>query len=153
MRIWHKDLLNVLPKKQFLGQNRELIAIMRDWRDKGKTNHILINKVMDYPKSELFKYYDLYYQEYSKRGYVYNEKLWKEFKKFAEFENMNEFDIKNLYSTKLFENWHNDEYLIQCLYNLQEKYYCNGISEEEWEKIYNKYEYLFIIIKGVFYGK
>jgi len=26
-------------------------------------------------------------------------------------------------------------YLKQCYYNLQEKYDCGGISEEEWEKI------------------
>lgn len=32
---------------------------------------------------------------------------------------------------------HNDRYLTQCYYNLQEKYDRRIISNEEWEKIYN----------------
>ena len=42
--------------------------------------------------------------------------------------------IKNL-----FENWHNERYLKQCLMNLQEKYDCGGISEDEWKVIENKF--------------
>lgn len=47
MRLWHKDLIKVLPKQQFLGQIRELTAICKDIQTKGKTNHILINKIMN----------------------------------------------------------------------------------------------------------
>ena len=36
----------------------------------------------------------------------------------------------------LFEGWHNERYLKQCYYNLQEKYDCGGISKEEWMKVY-----------------
>ena len=41
---------------------------------------------------------------------------------------------------KLFSSWHNHRYLKQCYYNLQEKFDCGGISEEEWIKIKNKFE-------------
>jgi hypothetical protein len=30
----------------------------------------------------------------------------------------------------LFEGWHNDRYLLQCFYNLQEKYDCGGFTTE-----------------------
>ena len=53
IRIWHYQLLPYLPDAQFKGQLRELVAIMHDWRDKGKTNHLLINKVMEYPKNSI----------------------------------------------------------------------------------------------------
>ena len=53
MRIWHIDLLYYIPDSQFKGQLRELVAIMHDWRDKGKTNHLLINGVMEYQKNDL----------------------------------------------------------------------------------------------------
>ena len=36
---------------------------------------------------------------------------------------------------ELFKNWHNDRYLKQCYYNLQEKYDCGGISDNEWKLI------------------
>ena len=35
--------------------------------------------------------------------------------------------------------WHNERYLDQCYYNLQEKFDCNGISEEEWNILNKKY--------------
>ena len=46
--------------------------------------------------------------------------------------------INNEYEP-LFYNWHTDRYLIQCLYNLEEKYDRGGISQEEWDKICDKY--------------
>lgn len=39
---------------------------------------------------------------------------------------------------KLYSSWHNDRYLVQCYYNLQEKYDCGGIPREDWEKIEKK---------------
>ena len=44
----------------------------------------------------------------------------------------------------LFKNWHNDRYLKQCFFNLQEKFDCDGIGLIEWEKIADfieKYEW------------
>ena len=67
MRIWHYELLKYLPDAQFKGQLRELVAIMHDWRDKGKTNHLLINRVMEYPKNDLVRYFLEYEIEYHKR--------------------------------------------------------------------------------------
>lgn len=67
MRIWHYQLLSYLPEAQFKGQLRELVAIMHDWRDKGETNHLLINRVMEYPKSELAVYFLYYEDEYIRR--------------------------------------------------------------------------------------
>ena len=60
MRIWDYRILPYLPELQFKGQLRELILIMRQWRDKGTTNHILINRVMEYPKSHLSSYFFRY---------------------------------------------------------------------------------------------
>ena len=38
-----------------------------------------------------------------------------------------------------FPNWHNSNYEVQCYYNLQEKYDCGGISEEDWIKIWDNF--------------
>ena len=71
-----------------------------------------------------------------KRGYkVCEEKLWK-----------NSFGtndiVGTMYKQYIYEGWHNDRYLTQCLYNLQEKHDCGGISTEEWNKISKKFHYL-----------
>ena len=67
MRLWHYELLTYLPDAQFKGQLRELVAIMHDWRDTGKTNHLLINRVMEYPKNDLVRYFVHYEALYHKK--------------------------------------------------------------------------------------
>ena len=46
MRLWHKDLIPALPRKQLLAQWRECCAIASNIAKKGTPNHILVNKVL-----------------------------------------------------------------------------------------------------------
>jgi uncharacterized protein (TIGR02328 family) len=140
MRLWHYELLPYLPDAQFKGQLRELAAIMHDWRDKGKTNHLLINKVMEYPKSELAEYAFKYFKEYDKRyGKALKEKYWE----FAEFG----FDMHNVFiddEIRCFCGWHNKEYLRVCMANLYEKHHFgigkSRITDEEWKRLCDGYK-------------
>jgi uncharacterized protein (TIGR02328 family) len=137
MRLWHYELLPYLPDAQFKGQLRELVAIMHDWRDKDKTNHLLINRVMDYPKNDLVRYFIIYEAEYHKR---YGAWL-KQAKEFVEFDDT-PLDER---SNGMFDGWHNKEYLRVCVCNLYEKYHFgvgkSKITQTEWDRIlqgYNK---------------
>lgn len=127
MRLWSYQLLPYLPDAQFHSQLRELVAIMHDWRDKNITNHLLINRVMLYPKSELTGYFNYYQMIYKRKFGKINEKYWTEFQEFSNYE-----CTTNLF----FYNWHNDEYLRVCMANLYEKYKFgvgkSKISELEW---------------------
>ena len=125
---------------QFKGQLRELVAIMHDWRDKGKTNHLLINKVMEYPKSELAKYAFKYFKEYYKRyGKALKDKYW-EFSWFG-FNRLNVFVDDEI---KCFCGWHDKEYLRVCMANLYEKHHFgigkSRITDEEWKILLNGYK-------------
>lgn len=135
MRIWHYKLLPYLPENQFKGQLRELVLIMHQWRDKGKTNHLLINKVMEYEKRDLSSYAWFYFNEYVKRNGKYNDNLAKEFVNFAEGGRFNPYP---------FENWHNTEYLRVCMANLYEKHFFgvgkSRITNEEWKRLYEGYK-------------
>ena len=113
MRIWDYRLLPYLPDAQFKGQLRELVAIMRDWRDKGKTNHLLINRVMEYPKGDLTSYFLLYDIEYGNRYHKQHCELATEFVKFSKGDH---------FTVEPFIGWHNKEYLRVCVCNLYEKY-------------------------------
>lgn len=128
MRLWHKDLIPVLPRQQLLGQWRECCLIAKQISETGTPNHLLVNKIMDYPIEDFFTYGYGVFQEMYNRGYH------ADFGKFIRY-----FDAKTLNENNVtgnyFENWHNDRYLKQCFYNLQEKYDCGGISEEEWHDI------------------
>ena len=136
MRLWHYQLLPYLPDAQFKGQLRELVAIMHDWRDKGKTNHLLINRVIKYPKAHLCMYFNKYAEEYERR---YGKRLSQKY--YNEFE---DFKRPTTIEIPLFYWWHNKEYLRVCLSNLYEKYFFgigkSRITDEEWQILLNGYK-------------
>lgn len=137
MRIFHYALIPYLPELQFRGQLRELVAIMHDWRDKGATNHLLINKVMEYPKNDFVRYFIEYEKEYYARYGKRLDKQWKEFDNFSDDENDNK-------GKAIFKDWHNKEYLRVCLGNLYEKHFFgvgkSRISDEEWQRLLDGYK-------------
>lgn len=137
MRIWDYRLLPYLPDAQFKGQLRELTAIMRDWRDKETTNHLLINRVMQYPEGDIEAYFNLYEQEYHKRYGKWLPELGLEF---WDFGSRNYQESTN----PIFDGWHNKEYLRVCVCNLYEKYRFgvgkSKITQTEWDRILQGYK-------------
>lgn len=137
MRLWHKDLIPVLPDKQLIGQYRELCCIAKNIAEAGDPNHLLVNKVLNYPSIHFVCYADLVLNEMKFRKIKISEKS---FMKFAI--NCNKASvyfpstfndlilIKN--KKDIYKGWMNERYLRQCFYNLQEKYDCGGISYEDW---------------------
>lgn len=130
MRLWHKDLIPFLPKNQLMGQWRECCLIAKNISEKGSPNHILVNKIMDYPLEHFATYTTYVYIEMLNRGYKVN------YKKFSMHLNR---DDTTLYRREVFCNWHNTRYLKQCLYNLEEKHDCYGIPDKDWENIYKNF--------------
>ena len=135
MRLWHKDLIPVLPRQQLLGQWRECCMIAKNISEHGTPNHLLVNKIMDYPIMEFLWYGLLIYQEMIKRNYKCD------FKKFTQhFERpfgiiVDQFYAAKVHETMIFLNWHNLRYLRQCFSNLQEKFDCGGITTDDWYRI------------------
>ena len=66
MRLWHQDLLPLLPRQQLLGQHRECCALRgKGW---GKP-HSVVNYVFGHPLSTLEDYHGLVMREMERRGY------------------------------------------------------------------------------------
>ena len=102
---------------------------------------------MDYDLNHFRLYCNLVVKEMEKRGYnVSNKtkaKLCQYFKDRISVSNTFGEQLSVLINDEyepLFSNWHTSRYLTQCLYNLEEKYDRGGITQEEWDNIYNKYE-------------
>lgn len=125
MRLWHYKLLPVLPDKFIVAEWRECIAIKRQW-EKGTLKHRLVSYVMDYDKGYFWEYFSEILQELIDRDIKYKDKY------INEIDNFCNPRISNKYSHY---KEHNDRYLKQCYYNLQEKYDRGIITEEEWLKI------------------
>lgn len=134
MRLWHKDLIPYLPDKQLLSQWRECCAIAKDISKKGKTNHILINRIGGYKISHFYKYCQLVADEMHHRGFETTNKSVEKIIAITDGFIRMEADCFITHDM-LFSSWHDDRYLTQCYYNLQEKYDCGGIKESDWNKI------------------
>lgn len=129
MRLWHYEILEYLPRKHLLSQLRECTAIAVAI-DSGKPiNHVIINRIYDYGIDEFRIYCELVRKEFIRRDWTISDKTLKKL-------HLDNFDIEIDENTKIFENWHNKRYLTQCFYNLQEKYDCGMINEDEWEILY-----------------
>lgn len=130
MRLFHKDLIPVLPRLQLLGQWRECCCIARNIAVNGTPNHILVNKIMDYPIDHFINYSAEIARVMTNRGYRVN------FKKFTQhFDDDIINKCENLSVYQIFNGWHDNRYLRQCFYNLQEKYDCGGMTKIEYDKI------------------
>jgi uncharacterized protein (TIGR02328 family) len=136
MRLWHYKLLPYLPELQFKGQLREMVAILHDLKRNGKTNHLLINRIMEYPKDNLYWYFCQYEAEYHTR---YGKNLCEQAYDFGEFGDWS-FNSNN----GLFNGWHNTEYLRVCMANLYEKHHFgigkSRITDEEWQRLCDGYK-------------
>lgn len=136
MRLWPYQMIDVFPRKQLLSQLRENTLISVTIDRTGRTNHMLINKVMDYDIEEFRIYCQLVVDEMYRRSYRVHETTLAKL-------NIDNFDTNSDYKDRaIFRNWHNERYLRQCIYNLQEKYDCNGLTEDEWSKILDKFSHM-----------
>ncbi|MGF7048989.1 uncharacterized protein (TIGR02328 family) [Paenibacillus sp. DS2015] len=117
MRLWHEDLITLLPRQQLLGQHRECCALRGNgWGKK----HATVNYVFDYSPMMLYRYHVLIMEEMKGRHYNVDV-LWE----------------RPLYRGKCCDQWtedrlkelsavgryleHNAEYLQECIDNLAAK--------------------------------
>ena len=130
MRLWHKFLIVVLPRQQLVAQWREISSVAGSIQSKGTPNHILVNKVLDYDYDHFISYAALVRAEMTRRGYRTMDSVWNKIVSLKP-------NYHQLYIEEIYPDWHNIRYLLQCYYNLQEKYDCGGITEEDYKAINN----------------
>ena len=116
MRLWHEQIIHLLPKNQLLGQHRECCALRGNgWNKKHKT----VDYVFTYSPYNLFIYHSKIMDEMEKRGYrVSREWRDKNYRgqKAESYSNLEETNI----SSPIYKE-HNDEYLAECIENLAGK--------------------------------
>lgn len=140
MRLWNYKMLKYLPNSQLIAQYRELNSIF-----KNQPKHILINYVYEYPKHDLLAYSLLVMSELNARGYKFRT-----IKNFDEyFRRVYLIEVGNLATFVPFKNHHTDRYLLQCFYNLQEKF--DRGQKDFSPDLYRKLESF--VMKGDKYGK
>ena len=142
LRIWHKDLIDVLPRQQLISQLRECVAIAKSININNTPNHILVNRVMNYPIEDFNKYCNIVIREILYRNYNIKQTTIEKLGIYTGF------DLNGIIDYNIFINWHNHLYLRECLYNLEEKAICKQFTVEDWTRIYIKYNKKFDLWDG-----
>lgn len=134
MRLWHYKLIPFLPKSQLLAQWRELNSIF-----KKQDKHILIDYIYLYSRHDLYIYSNMVIEEMKKRNIAIHS--WESFNAYFcheidYFKNI--LGMDNPIYRDPFKNHHDDLYLIQCFYNLQEKYIRGqkDFTSEQYHKLH-----------------
>lgn len=132
MRLWHYKLLPFLPNKMLVSEWRECVAIKRQW-EKGTLKHRLVSYIMDYDKMFFWDYVNRVCIQMKDRNIKFNKKYRDEFYEWC--------DVAHCIMKPPILDYreHNDRYLKQCLYNLQEKADRGIITQEEWQKIEDEF--------------
>lgn len=129
MRLWHKDLISVLPKAQLISQWRELSAIATKWIEDGTPNNILVNFVTKYSPRHFISFAHEVREEMERRGYKTSDAVW--CNRIIAVDP--DWDDKYLDHDLIYYNKMTREYLKVCCWNLYEKAICNGMPKEEYE--------------------
>ncbi|ODA39280.1 TIGR02328 family protein [Desulfosporosinus sp. BG] len=120
MRLWHQDLLPLLPRPQILGQHRECCALRgKGWGRK----HSTVDYVFSHNVRRLVNYHCLVLLEMERRGYKPDQQWF-----CPEYRGRNTAPWQTILSDELeatVENpiypEHNDAYRKECLANLKQK--------------------------------
>lgn len=127
IRLWDYRLISVLPNAQLKAMRYEIGDMVKQYP---KIKNRLVNYANDYDIKYLYSLFEDVLDEFDKRKINHNKKYDDEIKKTVKEKSHFQFSYLNLYYEE-----HNDRYLKQCYYNLEEKADRGIISEEEWEPI------------------
>ncbi|MEY8445202.1 TIGR02328 family protein [Enterococcus ratti] len=116
MRLWHEELISLLPRQQLLGQHRECCALRGNgWGKK----HVTVDYVFQYSPYKLYQYHQLVLKEMRRRHYApANDWDVPEYRGKACAAYSFLFPIK--LTTPIYPE-HNETYLMICLTNLKQK--------------------------------
>ena len=133
MRLWHSELLPYLDNNRIVAQWRELLAIKGTIIKHGTPKSSIVNKVLDYNIDHFKAYTKLVVDEMNRRHIRFDIHKYIEVMEW----NCDKFNVNCGYSNEptLYCGWHNDRYLRQCYYNLEEKYDCGAVPEQTWNRI------------------
>ncbi len=147
MRLFHHAMIPYLPDLQLKGQWRECALIADALAKNGTPNHLLVNRVIEYPLEDFWIYCEAIVYEMKKRKMVVREdtciKILENLYTWKGAFCLSPSRVYNARFCGVFRAWHNDDYLRICYANLFEKH--NGIgksriTDEEWQRLIYGYK-------------
>lgn len=138
MKLWHKNLIIYLPEVQLIEQWKDCYHILEVLLDKGTLDNVSVNEILNYPLTHFASYTYAVLVEIRKREYNLDANS------LVLFIN-NLFKLKDCFThtceeMEIYEGWHDDDYLKECLHSLEEQVTIGNISIKDWSIIYDRFK-------------
>jgi uncharacterized protein (TIGR02328 family) len=130
--MWHYRLIQYLPNSLIIQQFRDLSIIINQILNDGKPKSPVVEPVMQYPWHEFYEYCGMVLSEMHERNL---DITIPETRLLGKLENARDAFNDTPPTELIFFGWHNDRYLNQCLYMLEELYDVGVISQKDWFRI------------------
>lgn len=129
-------MIEFLPDMQLKGQWRECALIAYGIEKNGTPNHLLVNRIMEYPLEHFLNYCKLVASEMERRDFRLTNESRNRIASLGTYREINK--------DAIFYGWHNIDYLRVCYANLFEKHHFgigkSRITDDEWQRLCEGYE-------------
>ena len=151
-RIYHKDLIPVLPDNLLIFQLYDCLSISEELYFNGEPEDIITKKITKYMPDEFYTYFKLVCDEIIKRKINSNIQL-------DEFEenfvrNLSKYSGRETFSIidypRLFEGWHSTRYLQQCILQIEELYDNEFVELKDWFRLVNGVRNMSVLCEETF---
>ena len=138
MRLWHYELISILPKNILIRLWHDCEAIGSNLERKGTTGDVKCEKILDYASWEFYKYClrvkEVMLEKHCKINSRLSKLLFDRIKN-----NEDKFHTFNLEPHSIFMSWHDLNYFDLCYKLIKELHDCNVIKNDDWFEFDNYY--------------
>ena len=131
-RLWHKDMISVLPNNMVLDLWKDIRTLQKSMQRHHRIDYVNSRRLLEYKPSHFLAYTILVTKELSRRGIKPKQKSLDDFIDWIK--STGAFDTP-VSDNLLLIHWHNDRYLKQCYYACQELYDCGVLTQEQLSPI------------------
>lgn len=150
MRLWHKDLIPLLPDEILLEQWQDILTIAKNLAKYGTPNDPLVNRITDFILDNFYTFaIELVLPELNKRGYKVDLFTLNNFDECL-FEYCGHNNFTTIDHQLMFQGWMSTRYLQQCILFLEELYDIGEIELKDWFKIVNGVRNLSVLCDETF---
>jgi len=151
-RLYHKDLIQVLPDDLLIQQLHDCLDISYNLSMTGRTGNVLTEKITTHLPDEFYSYFLLVRDEILKRQMLTCAVLQEMEQQFMI--NMIQYTGRDAFSKidypRIFDGWMSPRYLQQCILILEEMYDNDAIELKDWFRIVNSVRNLNYFCEQVF---
>lgn len=140
MRLWHYEMISILPKNILIKLWHDCEAIGSNLERKGTTGDVKCDRILDFHRGEFEAYCTRIHNTMIFRRCKINNKLGQLL--FARIkDNADKFHPSDIVTVGVYKNWHDLDYFDLCYKLIKELHDCNVVKDDDWFEFNDDYHH------------